>query len=125
MCLGDSNENAGRGQECHRLQNSINAGEPVAKSEKLFGDTVQLARYLCTIASSNRLVVSSSVKELLAGDFFQKVRNNVMTLLPRDEAFVQSLFSTLEENWQDTHFDVTEFCQALAVSKSRLYRATV
>lgn len=104
---------------------AITAGEPVAKSEKLFGDTVQLGKYLCTMAGSNRLVVSSSVKELLAGDFFQKVQHNVMTLLPRDEAFVQSLFTTLEENWQDIHFDVTEFCQALAVSKSRLYRATV
>ena len=104
---------------------AITAGEPVATSERLFGDTVQLARCLCTMASSNRLVVSSSVKELLAGDFFQKVQNNIMTLLPRDEAFVQSLLSTLEENWQDIHFDVTEFCQALAVSKSRLYRATM
>ena len=47
-----------------------------------------------------------------------------MTLLPRDEAFVQSLFTALEENWQDIHFDVTEFCRALAISKSQLYRAT-
>lgn len=116
MSAGDGNVTA--------FKIAITAGEPVAKSEKLFGDTVQLGKYLCTMASSNRLVVSSSVKELLAGDFFQKVRNNVMTLLPGDEAFVQSLFSTLEENWQDTNFDVTEFCQALAVSKSRLYRAT-
>ena len=104
---------------------AVDVGEPVEKSEKLFGDTVQLARRLCTIASSNRLVVSSSVKELLAGDFFQKVRNNVMTLLPHDLGLVQSLFNTLEEKWQDTNFDVTEFCQALAVSKSRLYRATI
>jgi AraC-like DNA-binding protein len=104
---------------------AVNAGEPVEKSERLFGDAIQLARRLCTITSSNRPVVSSSVKELLAGDFFQKVRNNVMTLLPRDQAFVQSLFNTLEENWEDTHFDVTEFCQALAISKSRLYRATM
>jgi len=104
---------------------AVNAGEPVAKSERLFGDAIQLARRLCTITSSNRPVVSSSVKELLAGDFFQKVQHNVMTLLPRDQSLVQSLFNTLEENWEDTHFDVTEFCQALAISKSRLYRATM
>ena len=104
---------------------AVNAGEPVAKSERLFGDAIQLARRLCTITSSNRPVVSSSVKELLASDFFQKVQHNVMTLLPRDQSLVQSLFNTLEENWEDTHFDVTEFCQALAISKSRLYRATM
>jgi AraC-like DNA-binding protein len=104
---------------------ALNAGEPVEKSEKLFGDTVQLARHLCTLAGNNRLVLSSSVKELLAGDFFQKVQHNVMALLPRDLGFVQSLFNTLEKNWEDTDFDVTEFCRALAISKSRLYRATI
>jgi AraC-like DNA-binding protein len=103
---------------------AVNAGEPVAKSDRLFGDTIQLARRLCTMASSDRLVVPSSVKELLAGDFFQKVRHNVMTLLPRELGLLQSLFNTLEENWQDTNFDVTEFCRALAISKSQLYRAT-
>jgi len=34
-----------------------------------------------------------------------------MALLPRDLGLVQSLFNTLEENWQDTNFDVTEFCR--------------
>lgn len=104
---------------------AVDAGEPVANSERLFGDTIQLARYLCTMESNNRLVVSPSVKELLAADFLQKARDHVMTLLPRDQAFVQSLFSTLEQNWQDAQFDLTEFCQALAISKSRLYRATL
>jgi class 3 adenylate cyclase len=102
---------------------AVAAGEPVEKSERLFGDTIQLAKNLCTIASNGRLVISSWVREVLAADFFQKISNNVMTLLPRDQAFVQSLFNTLEENWQDSHFAMTEFCQALAMSKSRLYRA--
>jgi class 3 adenylate cyclase len=33
---------------------AVNAGEPVEKSERLFGDAIQQARRLCTIASSNR-----------------------------------------------------------------------
>lgn len=102
----------------------LNAGEPVAKSDKLFGDTIRLARYLCTINSDNRIVVSSGVKELLARDYFQKEQDIFMTLLPQDENLVDSLFHILEENWQNTDFDVAEFGQALAMSKSRLYRKT-
>jgi AraC-like DNA-binding protein len=107
------------------LKLAVTAGEPVANSEKLFGDTIQLGGYLCTLASINRVVISSWVRDLLAADFFQQVQNKVMTLQRRDQAFVQSLFHTLEDNWQDTNFDMTEFCQALAMSKSRLYRATM
>jgi AraC-like DNA-binding protein len=102
----------------------INAGEPVAKSDKLFGDTIQLARYLCSINSNDRIVVSSGVKELLARDYFQKTQNNFMTILPQDEMLVETLFNTLEENWQNSDFDVAEFGQAMAMSKSRLYRKT-
>jgi AraC-like DNA-binding protein len=102
----------------------LNAGEPVEKSDKLFGDTIRLARYLCTINSNDRIVVSSGVKDLLARDHFQKTQDIFMTLLPQDEIFVESLFQTLEDHWQDVDFDVAEFGQALAMSKSRLYRRT-
>ncbi len=106
------------------LKIAITAGEPVAKSEKLFGDAIQQAKSLCTIAGSE-VAVSSWVKDLLSADFLQKVQNKVMTLSPVDETFMQSLFTTLEENWQATNFDATEFCQAMAMSKSRLYRKTM
>jgi AraC-like DNA-binding protein len=35
------------------------------------------------------------------------------------------LFTKLEENWQNPDFDVDEFCQAMAMSKSQLYRKTI
>lgn len=102
----------------------LNAGEPVEKSDKLFGDTMQLARFLCSINSNDRIVVSSGVKELLVRDYFQKTQNNFLTLLPQDEILVDTLLKTLEENWQNPDFDVTVFGQAMAMSKSRLYRKT-
>jgi AraC-like DNA-binding protein len=36
-----------------------------------------------------------------------------------------ALFHTLEENWQDGGFGVDEFCRALSMSKSQLYRKTI
>jgi AraC-like DNA-binding protein len=35
------------------------------------------------------------------------------------------LFSKLEENWQNPDFTVSEFCQAMAMSTSQLYRKSV
>jgi AraC-like DNA-binding protein len=103
----------------------INAGEPVTKSEKLFGDTIQLAGYLCTIAKNFQIAVTSSVKELVSKDHFQNRGNNFLTLSPQDEIFLELLFNKLEENWQDADFDVADYCKAMAMSKSQLYRKTI
>ncbi len=107
------------------LKISINAGDPVAKSDKLFGDAIHLARCLCTIANNQQIVVASVVKELLARDFFKMEQKNFITLLPQDETLVESLFNKLEKNWQDADFAVTDLCRAMSMSKSQLYRKTI
>ena len=104
---------------------SINGGEPVEKSNKLFGDTIQLAKYMFAIPKNFKLTVASSVKELAAKDHFNGNGNNFVTLSPQDEELLQSLFNMLEENWQNADFDADDYCQAMAMSKSQLYRKTV
>jgi len=103
----------------------ISAGNPVAKSDKLFGDTIQLARHLCAIVNSKQIAVASVVKELAASYNFQDDQSNFITLSPPDEILLENLFSTLEKNWQDPDFTVTEFCQTMTMSKSQLYRKTI
>jgi AraC-like DNA-binding protein len=103
----------------------LHIGEPVAESDKLFGDTIRLARYLCTITSDNGIVISSQVKETLFRDAAEQDQRDFRTLLPQDENLVKALFGVLEANWQDHEFDVPEFCRALAMSKSGLYRKTM
>lgn len=103
---------------------SINGGEPIEKSNKLFGDAIQLARYMFAIPKDFKLAVASSVKELAAKDHF-KSNGNFITLSPQDEMLLQSLFSKLEEHWQNAGFDVDDYCKAMAMSKSQLYRKTV
>ena len=110
---------------CGRFQNCINAGEPVEKSNKLFGDTIQLAEHVCALVKQSQVGITSAVKELVSKDHFQTPGSNLVTISPNDESSLQLLFSKLEENWQDPEFNMTDYCKAMAMSKSQLYRTTV
>ncbi len=104
---------------------AVNAGEPVEKSNHLFGDTIQFANNMCMIAGNFQVAVSSPVKDLVMKDFFHGKTKNVLTLTPQDESLLQLLFNTLEENWQDADFDLSNYCKATAMSTSQLYRKTI
>ena len=104
---------------------ALNAGEPVEKSNQLFGDTIQFASNMCSVAGNFQIAIASSVSELVSKDFFQNKRENVLTLTPQDESLLQLLFSKLEENWRNTDFDITDYCKATAMSTSQLYRKTI
>ncbi|AEW00882.1 hypothetical protein A4D02_13055 [Niastella koreensis] len=107
------------------LKMGINAGEPVSTANNLFGETIQFARYLCFISCATRIAISSAVKELAAKDHFQKPVNNIICLAPPDEVLLELLFNKLEQHWQNPGFTISEFCQAMAMSQSQLYRKTV
>jgi AraC-like DNA-binding protein len=69
--------------------------------------------------------MASHVKDLVAKDFFQNDKKYFLTLPPNDESLLALLFSKLEENWQNPDFDITEYCRAVAMSNSQLYRKTI
>jgi AraC-like DNA-binding protein len=104
---------------------AINAGEPVEKSNKLFGDTIQFGFNMLAFAGNFKIAIASSVKELLSKDFFQNGKRNFLILPSKDESLLELLFNKLEENWQDPDFDITDYCQTMAMSKSQLYRKTI
>lgn len=106
------------------LKMAINGGEPIEKSNKLFGDAIQLANYLCAISNGSQIAVASNVKELVSKDHFHNTANSLLFLSPQDELLLQLLFNKLEEKWQDAEFDIPEYCQAMAMSQSQLYRKT-
>lgn len=108
---------------CFRI--GINAGEPVEKSNKLFGSTIQLAFYLCSIAKNLQIAITSSVKDLTSKDHFQNGGKSFFTLTPQDEKLLECLYNQLEENWHDPDFDLDEYCHSMAMSKSQLYRKTI
>jgi AraC-like DNA-binding protein len=104
---------------------SINAGEPVEKSNRMFGDTIQQAINLCAITDESKIAITSAVRELVSKDFFQNDKNHFLLLPPNDEALLELLFGKLEENWQNPDFDIAEYCHAVAMSNSQLYRKTI
>ena len=53
-----------------RVRIGLNAGEPVAEEEDLFGTAVQLARRICDRAAPSEILVSNVVRELAAGKGF-------------------------------------------------------
>ena len=80
---------------------------------------------MCSIAKDGKIALASPVKELIADDLFQKERKYFLNLLPQDEHLLKLLFGKLEENWRDADFDLSDYCNATAMSGSQLYRKTV
>ena len=107
------------------LKIALNAGEPLEKSSQLFGDTIQLAANLCAVNSNHTIAIASPVKELISKDYFKNGTAKFFTLSPQEESVLSSLFNTLEENWENSEFDIADFGRAMAMSTSQLYRITV
>lgn len=109
------------------LRMGIHAGEPVTKSDELFGSVLKFARYLCTIGQDDQITMSSAVRKLYKEDDWNTLRNNgnIRWLTLPEEAFLESLIETLENNWQDPQFAVADFCRVMSISKPQLYRKSI
>ena len=107
------------------LKIGLHAGEPVARSNQLFGDTIQLAMALCTINKDHLIGITSAVKELVAKDNFQTTGKDFFTLSPQEESYLSSIVNALEENWEKPEFSIDDFSHVMAMSTSQLYRVTV
>ena len=106
------------------LRIAVSGGEPIEKSNKLFGDAIQFANYLCSVTNSSKIAIASNVKEMVLKDHLQNKADRFLSLSQQEEDFLRSLFNKLEEKWQDPDFDIPEYCQAMAMSQSQLYRKT-
>ncbi|WP_430965745.1 nickel-binding protein [Spongiimicrobium sp. 2-473A-2-J] len=106
------------------LRMGLNAGMPVSKSPELFGDTVNMARYLCKLGGENQIVMASIIREIYKDDGPQGISQHqqLKCIGPSDENFLQLLMETLFKNWSDPQFGVGEFCEQMSMSKSKLYR---
>jgi AraC-like DNA-binding protein len=103
---------------------AINGGEPIEKSNKLFGDTIQFANYLCSLPGHSKIAVASVINEMVAKDNIHK-GDHFLTLSPQDEELFRLLFTKLEENWQHAEFSMEDYGKEMAMSNSQLYRKTI
>lgn len=62
--------NSANPEEAVRIRIALNAGEPIAEGNDLFGTSVQLARRLCDRAQPGTVLVSDVVRQLVAGKGF-------------------------------------------------------
>ncbi len=104
---------------------AINAGEPVGNDDDLFGDTIKLAKYLSSVATPSCIILSNAVKELVAKDVLVDRDHSFFSVSPGDEILLVQLFDTLEAHWQAPDFNLDDYCQSMAMSKSQLYRKTI
>jgi class 3 adenylate cyclase len=57
-------------EDAARFRIGLNAGEPIAEGDDLFGTSVQLARRICDRAEPGQVLVSDVVRQLVAGKGF-------------------------------------------------------
>jgi AraC-like DNA-binding protein len=109
------------------LRIALHAGVPVDKDNALFGTTIRLAQFLCSIAQSDAIMMSAGVRDLFKDNDWNLAagHDNVRSFTAMDQIFLESLLETLSENWQNADFDVPDFCNLVSVSKSQLYRKSV
>lgn len=112
-------------KETTGLKIIISAGDPVANSNKIFGDVIQQAGNLFTLAKTGQVMITAAVTELLSPDYLQKRDAEILVTPTQDESFVNEVFSVLEKHCQDSDFSVIQFCRAVFMSKSQLYRKTI
>jgi AraC-like DNA-binding protein len=108
--------------ELLQLRLGINAGMPVDKNETLFGATVKMANYLCTIGNDSQISITSIIRELYKDDGNNTIYTHFKWIDPIDENFLQLLFDTLSAHFHDPTFNVKMFCKIMSLSKSKLYR---
>jgi AraC-like DNA-binding protein len=106
------------------LRMGLHAGLPVDQSDILFGKTVRLAQYLCTLATKNRIIMSSIMSELNKPDLWKNEgsQDSIRRLNAFEEKSLELLFGILDTNWRNPEFGIHDFCQKGSISKSQLYR---
>lgn len=109
------------------LRIGMHAGVPVNKSNELFGDTINLASYLCSIGKDNQIILSAIVRGLYKENDINAIggRSDVRWLTAPEESFLEALTATLNEHWRDPQFGVTDFCKIMSISKPQLYRKSI
>jgi AraC-like DNA-binding protein len=109
------------------LRMGLHAGNPVNKSESIFGTTIRLAGFLCKIGTVNQITMSSVVRAMHKDNDWTSVigPGDVRWLSSSEENFVDLLIETLANNWQNPDFGISDFCTIMSISKPQLYRKCI
>ncbi len=101
---------------------ALNGGEPVEKSNLLFGDTIQFGTNLSNLMTTGKIAIAGKIKDLVSRDLLQLKKDHLHVLSHPDEDFLNALFEKLEAKFDDPEFDVPEYALAMKMSQPQLYR---
>jgi AraC-like DNA-binding protein len=104
---------------------SLQAGEPVMQSDKLFGDTIHFLRRINMFNRDEAIIITTGIQELLNIDIIKINQSLLKVYTPNDEIFITTLFNILESKYSDEKFDMEDCCRLIGMSQSQLYRKTI
>ncbi len=109
-----------------KLKIGLTAGVPVTEKQLLFEETIKLAERMCEI-SKGEIIVTAEVEDLYKSENSNEfiTGQNIHTVSPADEMFLNQLMDYMELNWTDAGLKVEDFCKPLGCSKSQLYRKMI
>jgi AraC-like DNA-binding protein len=105
----------------------VHAGQPVETGKELFGAVLKFNKFLCDITKNDTILISNTVKNLLLCSNNSSLLGNekIQNLFKADEEFIAELIEVLEDNWQNSDFEMEDCYKAMSMSKSQLYRRCV
>ena len=109
-----------------KIKIALSSGVPVSDKEGLFEEAILLATRICNNIPE-QFVVSNEIKALYESENRNAIINKelIRTLKPVDEKFLTNLMDYVEEIWNKSNFNVTNFSKDLGYSKSQLYRKLI
>ncbi|HAF29755.1 MAG TPA: DUF4242 domain-containing protein [Bacteroidales bacterium] len=108
------------------LSIGLHAGIPVTEKQSIFEDTIKLAQRMCFISVAE-IIISTEVQQLFKSENVGELlnENQIHTLTPDEEKFLNSLMEFTENEWQNTELKVDDFEKNMGISKSKLYREMI
>jgi AraC-like DNA-binding protein len=104
---------------------ALNGGEPIEKSNDLFGDTIKMAKYLCNHTAPDKIAIAGKIRDIVSQELIRTNKNHFHLFSLPDEDLLLALYSQLEEKFHDSAFDVSGYAAAMSMSQPQLYRKAI
>jgi AraC-like DNA-binding protein len=102
----------------------LSTGYPVTDQDDLFGETILLAKRLCSMSEPGMITLSSAYKNEIEENLY--IENNTIRIISRaEEKFLNNLMDVTEQIWNDAEANLDNFSKKLGYSKAQLYRKTI
>ncbi len=105
----------------------LSSGYPVSGNNKLFGDTVAKAKRYSFISESNRIFISSGIKEQYKGNASRLYNGSksIRIINIHEDTFLSKLLDSIQNALFEPDLSIDKLCSQLGISTSSLYRNSV